>query len=226
MRLGAPIYDCFRAEHISAEARINPRSPLWLAINSDGRCTTAVLCQIANGQLTVFADWLADGDPGAVLADLVMEASLFAPEREWTGGKANTPQGQRRALQLIAPRVHFDAYSAIGLRAAAKKLPANVQKGGEALDGRGELRRLFERVVHGAPAIRIATRAHWTLRALSGGYARHSDSVTPEDNSYRVVMEGVESFAAMLRAGSVQDDSNGHFDYTPEGTRFRTARAR
>ena len=226
MRLGQPVYDSFRAEHISAEARIAPRSPLWLAVNSDGRCTTAALCQISGGQFTVFADWLADGEPGQVLADMVMEASLFAPERQWTGGKLATPQSQRRTLQLIAPRAHFDAYSSIGLRAAAKKLPANVHKGGDAVEGRAELRRLFERVVHGAPAVRVGVNAHWTLRAMAGGFAKHDDMVRPEETPYRVLMEGVESLAALLRAGSVQDDNAGHFDYTPEGTRFRTARAR
>jgi hypothetical protein len=50
--------------------------------------------------------------------------------------------------------------------------------------------------------------------------------VEPDANAYRVMMEGVESFAAMLRGSSVQDDTGGRFEYTNSGQRFRSARAR
>lgn len=226
MKLGAPIYDSFRAEHMCVELRPTPRSPLWLAVNSDGRCTTAAMCQINQGQLTIFSDWMREGDPGQVLGDILMEAAMETPDGRADHGLKLPTTASRMSLRLIAPRPHFDLYSPIGLRAAVKKIPADLNKGGDIAQGRAELRRLFERVVHGQPAVRIDTRATWTARALAGGFCRTAEMVEPDANAYRVMMEGVESFAAMLRGASVQDDSVGNFDYTSSGQRFRSARAR
>jgi hypothetical protein len=226
LRLGSPVYDGFRLEHTAIDTRPNPRRPLWLAVNSDGRVTSAALCQIANGQFSIFADWLQEGEPGQVLADIVLEAGLYSPGRTSAGGKTPVERTQRTPLMLIAPRAHFDTYSVIGLRAAAKKIPAEMQKGGEIGQGRAELRRLFEKAAHGAPAVRVDERATWTLRALAGGFAKQPDQIEPDANPYRVVMEGVECMAALLRAAEGDSDNQGQFDYTPGGQRFRSARAR
>ena len=80
---------------------------------------------------------------------------------------------------------------------------------------------------HAQPAIAIAARARWTLRAFAGGYCRRIDADQPEDNAYKVLMEGLESFAAMLRGvGLREDDKERNYDYTASGQRYLSARAR
>lgn len=225
MRAGLPVYDNFSAEHICEEITPTPRAPLWLALNSNGAVTTAALVQVAQGQLSIFADWLAEGPPGDALADIILEAELETPSRKSYGGKIARPQIERVALRAVAPRSHFEAYGSIGLVIAARKVPQSVQRGGDIAKGREEIRRFLKQTAHGQPGLRVASRAGWTLRALSGGFARAPEGAEPEDNSYRILLEGIESFAGMLR-GEAQDDRAANIDYTASGRQFISARAR
>ena len=85
----------------------------------------------------------------------------------------------------------------------------------------------MRRVTHGEPALLVDDRARWTIRALVGGFARDVDKTEPQENAYRVLMEGLEAFAGLLRAGVADaGDNEGQFDYTPGGQRYRSARAR
>ena len=226
MRAGAPVYDGFNGEHIVEDLEPLTRSPLWLAVNSDGRVTTAALCQLHRGRLSVIADWMAEGDPGTALADIVMEASAETPVTRQTVGKLLSPTLSRTPVRLVAPPRHWDLYGGVGLRQAARKVPADVQRGGEIGQGREELRALFRKPSHGEPSVAVSSAAGWTLRAFSGGFARGLDSAEPEDNSYRVLMEGIECFTAMLRGVGVAVDTNVNYDYTPAGQKFISARAR
>lgn len=228
MRLGVPMYDGFGAEHVAPEIRPAPRAPFWLALNSDGRVTTAVLVQVHQGQVSILADWLVEGDPGSVLPDIMQSASLEVPSGvRHTGGKTEgfTAPQPRAALRLVAPRQHFETYDAIGLRAATKKLPADLQRAGVLVDGRSELRSLLGRTAHSQPALSIAEKARWTLRAFAGGYARDATSDAAHEGPYRVLMEGLESFAAMLRGVGLQEDSESrNYAVTPDGRRYLSAR--
>jgi hypothetical protein len=77
--------------------------------------------------------------------------------------------------------------------------------------------------VHGHPALRIAKNARWTLRAFAGGFARDADKIEPQDNAYAVLMQGAETFAAMLRGAASAGDSEPNYAYTPDGRRYLTA---
>lgn len=230
LRLGQPVYENFSADLIAAELRSAPRSPMWLAVNSDGRNTAAVLVQVTQGQVLVFADWLVEGDPGVALTDILAEASLDVPVHRAPspdGSKVEGVRLARGALRLVAPKQHWDAYDSIGLRAAARKVPADIQRGGETVDGRAELRSLFTRRTHGAPSLQISANATWTLRAFAGGYCRQLDATEPQDGPYAVLMQGLEAFAAMLRGVGVREvEADRNYATTASGQRYLSARAR
>jgi hypothetical protein len=204
------------------------RAPLWLAVNSDGRVTTAVLAQMHRGRLAILADWLYEAEPATALPDIVMDAALENPDRQVASqGKTRVVALSRSPLSIVAPRAHFEGYPTIGLVGAVRKVPATPTRGADPLAGREELRTLMRRMTHGEPAFTVDDRARWTLRALTGGFARDVDKTEPHENSYRVLMEGLESFAGLLRGGvAAEDDTTGNFDYTPGGQRYRSARAR
>ena len=227
LRLGLPVYENFRADMITSEAK-PARAPLWLAVNSDGRVTTAALAQMHRGRLTVLADWLYEAEPATALPDIIMDASLENPERaSAASGKARLLTVTREKLSVVIPRGHFEGYSTIGLVGAVRRVPSSPTRGADPAAGREELRALMRRVTHGEPAFAVNDRARWTIRALVGGFARDVDKTEPHENSYRVLMEGLEAFAGLLRAGvAEQDDIEGNFDYTPGGQRYRSARAR
>ena len=210
LRLGLPVYENFRVEMIQPDLKPK-RAPLWLAINSDGKITTAVLVQMHQGKLTVLNDWLYEGEPGQTLRDIAADVALARQSSE--------------KLQLCAPRPHFEGYSTIGLVGAVRRLPATAQRGGDIMQGRDELRALMRRVSHGEPALVVDEKARWTLRALLGGYARDVDKPEPQANAYRVLMEGLEAFAGLLRGALASpDDSAGKIAYTADGRRFISAR--
>ena len=210
LRLGLSVYENFRPEMVAGDLKPK-RAPLWLAVNSDGRITTAVLAQMHKGQLTILNDWLYEAEPGTALRDIAVDAALASQTRD--------------KVQLVAPRPHFEGYSTIGLIGAVRKLPASVQRGGDILQGRDELRGMMRRVSRGEPAVMIDEKARWTLRALLGGFARDVDKTEPQENAYRVLMEGLEAFTGLLRGALASPDDNaGRVAYTSDGRRFISAR--
>src|SRR5262249_21599997 len=132
------------------------RAQSYLAINATQVCTTAALCQLVDGRLTVLADWVREGDPGSNLDPILREAGPVA-------------QGKPK---LFAPPRHFSAYDLIGLRAAARMVPTDLNRGGQEHVGREEIRSLFNRMTRGRPMVQVSSTARWTLNALSGGYCR------------------------------------------------------
>jgi len=82
--------------------------------------------------------------------------------------------------------------------------------------------------VGAVPALRVSSTAHWTMRALQGGYARKllksgQLSRDPEDNAYAVVMAALASFAGLT--ANPMDDMAGHVEYTEDGRPYLSARA-
>ena len=209
---GMPMYD-FNMQHIVEDTPRARDNPLYLAINGAPHATAAILLQLNNQTLYVHADWLREGDPGTALPDILVQAQLEAA-------------GKR--MKVIAPPQHFSDFSPLGLRAACAKIPVDVHKGGALHVGREELRALMRKQVTGHSALQVSTQATWTLRALSGGYARAMErghvSEFAADNAYRVLAEGLEAFAAMARVDR-GDDTTRNYAYTESGQRHLTARA-
>ena len=225
MKTGAPIYENFREELIDKDVRPIAHKPIYLCLNSDGRTTSGALVQLVRSQLAVFADWLYEGDAGQTLQDILESVRLELPQAAHLG-KLGARGVVPSALRPVAPREHFDDFSTLSLRAVARKLKLRVAQGGDANVGREEIRALMRRTVHDRPGVAIHPSARWTLRAFAGGYARDIDKADPQDTAYRVLMGGLESFAAMLIGDLQPLDSKPNYAYTGDGRKYISALAR
>ena len=223
------VYDAFDGDaHVDDRLTVLPGAMCWLAVNATAIVTTAILVQVQNGVLRVLFDWLREGDPGTVLNDIVKEARLevVAP-RLRLPSKGELPSNESRPLKLVAPAEHWATYDNIGLRASARRVPIELNRGGLVTSGRDELREAMTTSVHGVPAFQISPRASWTLRALTGGYAYRAKKGELElvEGPYAVLMGGLETFAGLLR-NPVDVDNQPNYSYTPEGRRYLSALAR
>ena len=127
---------------------------------------------------------------------------------------------------MVAPPEHFGDYDTRGLRGAVVKLPAELRPGGAAAVGRDEIRALLQKLVHDRPSILISSRARWVLNAFAAGYAREVDkrgrlSDEARPGIYRVLVEGLESLAGLMRVGMVEAPVNLRF--TEGGQRYVSA---
>lgn len=213
LRAGVPIYDDFGGENATEGLELADGVPAWLALNATGSLTTAVLCQILDDGLRVHADWVREDEPAAVLAALLREANLEAG----------------RLVRPIAGPLHFDRWNNVGLAAAARRVRLEVRRGSPEAEGRAELRSLLRSRRRGLPGLLISSRARWTLNAFSGGYCRAMQkggvlSDFAEEGVHRTLMEGLESFAGLLRAGAVEDDEERLNATTASGVRYHSAR--
>ena len=66
---------------------------------------------------------------------------------------------------------------------------------------------------------RVSKDATWTVRALSGGYARMPDKKEIKEGGYKVIGEALETFAAILAMG-LEDDKDLVYATTRDGRRF------
>ncbi len=215
-RPGVPVYDGFGFEHIEEDIDVE-RAPVHLVLNTGHGYVTGVLCQYTRGSFRVIADYLREGEPAVVLADIVTQARLDS-------------RGRGSQLRCTAPRVHFNEFDRIGLRAAASACGLALYRGGDAAKGRTVLSALITGRISSMPALRVAGGAAWVLRALQGGYARKlakdgSLSKEAQDNIYSTLMISIESFIALTGGETTGDDSATRFDYTSDGRRFISARA-
>lgn len=209
MRLGVPIYDGLSDEHVMSKVSLIKNNPINVALNTDGKTTTAQLIQYTTKRLLVFRDWLMEGDPGECLPDIVSEI------RAETG---NAP-----AIRWFSPRLHFQDFSTIGLKAAANKARVTISRGGDPLVGREEIRSLMRQYSRELPSFMVSAKARWTLRAMSGGFAKEATATEPVRNSYSVLMEGLESLVGLMRGPSTQDDNDASYVYTSDGRRYLSA---
>lgn len=215
LRPGQPIYDGFNsALNVMEEVPLVLRAQTYLAINATQACTTAALCQLVDGRVTVLADWVREGDPGSNLDAILREAGPMA-------------QGKPK---LFAPPRHFTAYDLIGLRAAARMVPTDLNRGGQEQVGREEIRALFNRMSRGRPMVQVSSSARWTLNALSGGYCREvtrAGALTEQaiEGPYRTLMEGIESLAALTKSITLNEDDEVHYAHTADGRRYISALA-
>jgi hypothetical protein len=206
MRPGIPVYDgLVPAEHVQERIIVDTREPLWLAVNATGAFTAAVLVQIGSGRMAILADWVREGDPGAVAADIIREASLES--RSW--------------LRITAPGPHFDQWNNFGLVQSLRAIPVEVTRAGDLLRGRDYLRKEMGRLTRGAPAFRIAQTARWTLGAIAGGYARKPGANEPEPGIYRTIMEGLECWAGLMSRPGVDETPGPGHAFTADGRMYR-----
>jgi hypothetical protein len=215
MKPGNPVYDGFRQDHIVESVDLIRREPHYLAVNATPQYTTAVLCQFIKGSMHVKGDWVCEGDPGTTLSDIIRSASIMASA----------------SLRVIAGPVHFGDHDTIGLRGAARKIPVSLDRGGSAVNGRENIRGLIRDMPHGRPALQIGHNARWLLNAFSGGYChpitKHGTvSEFTDAGPYRVLMEGLESFAALLGTALTEDDSNRNYAYTSTGKKYLSSLVR
>jgi hypothetical protein len=216
LRPGQLVYDGLGPQHIVEDMVAARGSPVWVTVNSRNGMTAAVLMQLVNGSLHILADYVREGDAGIVLADILQDATLEAAMKP----------------RLMAAPAHFEKFETVGLRAAARKIPVEVRQGGPEHVGREEVRALLRRAAHGQSALMVSTRARWVLNGFLSGYAYGVEktgalSSEPVEGNYRVLMECIETFTALLR-NPVLDDTDSAINYaqTADGRRYISARAR
>lgn len=219
LRPAGAVYEPIPAESIVDDAEPDPSRPLYLAANSTGSYTAAVLLQFADGVVTIVADWVVEGPPADAVEAIHAEACLVGdaalrtmPARyDWTEA-LKVPRQRvhlaRQAPTWVVPPKHGETWSNVGLEQEIRRQPARCIRGTDPADGRAALR---ERLGRARPAVVVAERAAWTLRAFAGGYARgirKNGLVSPEaeDGPYKVLMEGLEAFVGMMASAPGEDD--------------------
>jgi hypothetical protein len=215
LRPGLPVYDGFGRDHVK-DTLIRARSPWWLAVHATVQYTTAVLLQVVDGTVRVHADWIREGPPGEVLAEVV--------------GAANLESGG--VCRVVCPPHDSDrTVDTVGLRVAGRAIQLEMRNGGDVVRGREALRSLLRERRREEPMIQIAHGARWTLNAFAGGYAYAMDkrgqvAREPVDGPYRVLMAGLESFCAAVRMLADVDpvDDAKRYAYAADGRRYVTIR--
>jgi hypothetical protein len=215
MRPGQAIFPGFAQQFIVEGMRIHDRAPLWLIVNAEPRYTVAALAQLVDGSLHLLADFAREGGPGEALLGIVQAAALEAG----------------RTMRVIAPPRHFQAYDTLGLKAAAARVPIEVRTGAQESLGREEVRALMRRNMNGLPCVLVSSAARLTLQAFAGGYCQDvakDGTLTPlaKEGPHRTLMEGIESFCALLQVGAVEEvDASRNYAYTDTGRRYLSALA-
>jgi len=210
MRPGLCVFEDFSSEHVANDLLVRARTPTWLCLNASAGLVTGVVVQVVDGGLHVLADYIREGDAGAVLANMVTDARLDFPE-----------------CRCVAPLAHFDTYDRFGLRGAVARVPTELRRGASLEVGRDEIRRLLRLQIKGFPAFRVSTKASWTLNAMAAGYARAVDKrgvVTeqPTEGLYATLMQGLEAFTGLMRIGTLSD-SVPNYRVTEGGQRYVSA---
>jgi hypothetical protein len=246
LRPGLPVFDNFGDENIVQGLEPVAGRPMFLAGNAEEGIVSAVLLQRAEGELRIFADWVREGSAAELVGDIHTEAALMAETGEWEERVLGDPDQPyklpvrydawaRLPLRWVVPGRHRDTWSNVGLMQAIRAIPQGVSAADGGLErGRPALAAMLAQHQHGRPRVLVSPTARWTLRALTGGYSRGMSRSgiserEPEKGLYRVLMEGVESFAAVGAAveGSVADQQPVAFDRNGVGYRSAMpARAR
>ena len=211
MRPGAPLYEDFGAKHVTEGLTPASRSPVWLCLNATRSYVTAILCQAFDGAIRVYADVVREGEPGAITADILSWANLEA--------------GQR--VRPVCGPEHFQQFGNVGLVQALKKVPIEVRPSVAPDRGRRYFRGMLQRERQGVPTVRIDEHASWTANGLLAGYSRRllpqgQLAEVAEDNVYRTLIEGFESFMGLLELGSTEDETDAMNAVTHDGTPYRS----
>ena len=209
LRPGSPIYDSFDVSHVEEHIDPAPQLTKWLALNCDSGYVTAVLMQY-DGGLEILADWIDDREPSQCVSDILKAAQLECGH-----------------FQVVAHPNEFNQWNNHGLVAALHRVPKRPTQGQNPESGRPELRFLLEHRTRSRPSLLVSSRASWTLRAFSGGYARHIDrrgivEIQAEKNVYRTLMEGIECVAAILRQSADDEDREQSYRTSRDGRSYKS----
>jgi hypothetical protein len=242
LRPGAPVYD-FPEEAVVERLDPIEGAPLYLAGNSDGSIVTAALVQRAEGEIRVLADFIREGSPSEVVAEVHAEAALLAESGRMTSEvvvdpdqpyKMPLPRAAWRRLPLrwVVPYRHSQVWNNVGLIQAIQGIPQGASAAPERAEeaGRLEITRLLDRRHRGRFALAVSAGATWTCRAFSGGYSRAVDrsglsAPRPDAGLYRLLSEGIEAFAGVGVAsgdGEVIEDQQ-PVAYTRAGVPYKSA---
>jgi hypothetical protein len=213
-RPGLPIFDGFSSVNVMEGMQVVPRAQTFLAVNTDGSYLTGVLAQYTDGMLRIAADWAVEGDANG-LRELLTDAMLHAG----------------MPFKTVLGPWHYGAFSKHGLVPAAAKIPLRqLTQGGAVESGREELRQRLRMVSKGLPSLMVGSDAKWTLNAFSGGYCkavRKNSTLSDfaEEGVYKVLCEGLESFAALLQTVRPEDTDGDtpSYAYTKGGAKYMTA---
>lgn len=213
MRPGAPIYDDFGGRNIGEDLRTSAGKPVYLSLNATRSTVTGCLLQLFDGCVRIYADWVREGEPSAVLEGIVREAQVECG----------------RSVRLVGGPLHFDQFNNVGLKQAAARLPMQLDRAGQPADGRPEIRKMLRAEIRGMPALMVSSNARWTLNAFAGGYARALDKQGQlrdhaDEGPYRTLMEGLESFGALMKTGSPEDEDHDRNYAEANGRRYMTSR--
>lgn len=238
LRPGQPVYDGFSEDHIGLDPGAWHDTPVFLAAHSDGSVATGCLVQRRRGRLVVLADWVREGTPRELVGELAADAALahggttlgegvvYGEGSDLFKLPIYRPQLAATEIKWVVPPQHFNEWNNVGLVQAIRAIPQPVSMGGAPQAGRDVLAQSLGRHVDGGPALVVADRARWTLRGFAGGYARAVggrglQQVEAEAGIYKVLMEGLESFAGsgMVLRGEVA----GADGDTPPSSRFPSA---
>lgn len=209
MRPGLPVYEDFGNDHVRQDL-LRTQDKYWLILNATHAYTTGQLVQLIGGQIRAHMDWVFEGPPAEHVADIAVAGRLDA---------------DRDVSILVAP-VPAGTADTVGLRVAVRAAGLQSRTGGGILQGREALRDRLTRRRRGEVQLIVAASARWTLNAFSGGYAWRIDKRgqierEPVDGPYRVLMEGLESFAAAL--SGLAPDEDARMAVASDGRAYRTA---
>lgn len=237
---GTPVYD-FEDECVVPDLEPIDGAPLYLAANADGRVVTAALCQHAEGEVRVLADWVREGHAFEVAADIHAEAALMAETGEWTSSEVTDDKQpykmpervrswQPHKAKWVVPQSHMEVWSNVGLVQAVRGIPQQIRAAPPQSEERGRVY-LAERLGHrdrGRLGFSVHPAAGWTLRALAGGYYRPVDrgglsSPRPEAGIYRTLMEGLEAFLGIGAGVKEGVEDRQPVAYTRGGTPYKSA---
>ncbi len=212
LRPGMVVYDEFGTGNVQDKIPVRDVADAYLALNAGQGFVTGVLCQFWRGIIFVLADFIYEGDPTNCVEPLIKEANLAA-------GKM---------VKIVAPSDHWSGYNHLGLRGAVGKLPAEMQRGSLPELGRIEIRDLLKKVNHNVNCLQVSWNARWTLNGFAAGYAKEVDrhGMVKEEarpGLYRVLMEGLEAFAGLLKVGISQDHGKPNWQTTPSGQKYISA---
>lgn len=240
LRPGLLVHDNFTEDNIVPGLMPNDSKPLFLAGNADHGVVTAALLQRTDGELRIFADWVCEGAPAELVADIHAEAALVAESGRWEEELIYDQEQPlklpvrrevwgRLPLRWIVPARHKDIYQNIGLMQAIRAIPQGVSPAeGEDERGRAAFGRMLNEHQRGRPRVLVSPNARWTLRALTGGYARAIArggvaEARPEPSLYRVLMEGIEGFAAVGSATEGAQEDRQPMAFDRNGVAYRSA---
>jgi hypothetical protein len=212
MRAGRPVYEDFTARHLALALEPRANLPRYLCVSSRPAMTAAALVQYDDGTLRIYRDWAINEPPQECFGRILREAIL-------AGGK----------LEVCAPQEQFDRYANNGLPAAIKAEFLQAKKTGWAAKSEGQLRPWLQKQKNGFPCIMVQQDCRWVVGGFSRGYVRRLDksgklSDQPEDNQYRLIMEGLESFVAYFDGIGKMENDGLTYARTPSGQQYISLR--